>query len=165
MIKVIKNGNVITMDSEREKVEKLDIVIEDDKIKEIVKDYSGEYDYLIDASDRVVMPGLVNSHAHLGMSLFRATNDNLTLNSWLENYIWPIEDKLTDDDVYYATLYTCIEMIKSGTTSCNEMYQNISHDFFHLLFRNIIWNKTLCSTLCSQFSEIPIRSAFLAVLS
>ena len=125
MITLIKNATVITMDDTRdEQYEKLDIVIADDTIKELTNEYKGEYDKLIDATDKVVMPGLINCHTHLGMSVFRATNDSLTLDKWLQEKIWPIEDKLTDDDIYYTTMLSCIEMIKSGTTTSNDMYYN-----------------------------------------
>lgn len=123
MITVIKNGTVITMDQKRKnKYEQLDIVIENDKIKEITKEYKGKYDKIINANNKIVMPGLINAHTHLGMSIFRATNDNLTLQDWLENKIWPIENKMTDKDIYYATLLSCLEMIKTGTTCANDMY-------------------------------------------
>lgn len=125
MITLIKNATVITMDDTRdEQYEKLDIVIADDTIKELTNEYKGEYDKLIDATNKVVMPGLINCHTHLGMSVFRATNDSLTLEKWLQEKIWPIEDKLTDDDIYYTTMLSCIEMIKSGTTMSNDMYYN-----------------------------------------
>lgn len=123
MIKVIKNGLVITMDKNRkEKIEKLDIVIEDDKITEITNEYDGISDEIIDASNKIVMPGLINCHTHLGMSIFRCTNDSLTLMEWLNNKIWPTESKLTDEDIYYTTLLSCVEMIKSGTTTCADHY-------------------------------------------
>lgn len=125
MIKVIKNGTVITMSPEREKIENVDIVIKDNEIINIIDNYNGEYDELIDATDKVVMPGIVNAHTHLGMSYFRATNDNLELQDWLNNKIWPIENKMNEDDVYYGTLLSCVEMIKTGTTTSNDMY------FFH----------------------------------
>lgn len=125
MIKVIKNGTVITMDEKREKkYEKLDIVIDGDTIKEVVANYQGPSDEVIDAEDKIVMPGLINSHTHLGMSIFRATNDNLNLDDWLTKKIWPIENNLTVEDVYYSTLLSCIEMIKTGTTMSNDMYFN-----------------------------------------
>lgn len=125
MISVIKNGLVITMDSKRrEKAEKLDIVIKDDTIIDITDNYTGTYDEIIDASNKIVMPGLVNCHTHLGMSIFRSTNDNLNLNDWLNSKIWPIEDKLTDEDMYYTSLLSCIEMIKTGTVLSNDMYYN-----------------------------------------
>ena len=124
MIKVIKNGIVVTMDPNKEKYEKLDIVVEDDKIIDVLDNYNGKYDMIIDASNKIVMPGLINAHTHLGMSYFRATNDNLTLQKWLNEKIWPIEDKLTDEDVYYSSLLSLIEMIKTGTTCSNDMYYN-----------------------------------------
>ena len=124
MRKVIKNGIVITMDPNREKYEKVDIVIDNDKITDIIDNYIGEYDVLIDANDKIVMPGLINAHTHLGMSYFRASNDNLSLQDWLNNYIWPIEDKMTDEDTYYGTLLSLLEMIKTGTTCSNDMYFN-----------------------------------------
>ena len=99
MIKVIKNGTVITMDEKREKkYENVDIVIEDDTITDIVENYTGKSDLVIDAKGKIVMPGLINSHTHLGMSIFRATNDNLNLNDWLTKKIWPIEKNLTNED-------------------------------------------------------------------
>ena len=124
MIKVIKNGKVISMDSKRDKIENIDIVIRDDKIIDLIKDYNGPYDEVIDATNKIIMPGLINAHTHLGMSMFKATNDSLTLMEWLQNKIWPIEDHMTDEDTYYSVLMALIEMIKTGTTCSNDMYFN-----------------------------------------
>ena len=147
MIKVIKNGIVITMDQERDKkYEKLDIVIQDNKIIDVTSSYNGPYDELIDATDKIVMPGLINAHTHLGMSIFRATNDNLTLNEWLENKIWPIENNMNDNDMYYSTLLSCIEMIKTGTTSCADMYFNWESQLKALEKSKVrcLFSRTLC---------------------
>lgn len=122
MIKVIKNGTVITMSNNRPKYENIDIVIKDNKIENLVSNYDGDYDEIIDASNKIVMPGLINCHTHLGMSIFRATNDNLNLDDWLNNKIWPIENNMTDEDIYYTTLLSCIEMIKTGSVMANDMY-------------------------------------------
>jgi 5-methylthioadenosine/S-adenosylhomocysteine deaminase len=124
MIKVIKNGTVITMDEKRDIYEKIDIVIKDDQIIDLVKDYKGEYEELIDATNKIVMPGLINAHTHIPMSLFRGTNDNLKLQDWLTKKIWPIEDKMTIEDTYYGALLSIVEMIKTGTTCSNDMYFN-----------------------------------------
>ena len=76
MIKVIKNGTVVTIDEKRnKKYEILDIVISDDTITKVTKEYNGPADKIIDATGKIVMPGLVNCHTHLGMSIFRCTND------------------------------------------------------------------------------------------
>lgn len=123
MITLIKNGTVISMDLKRDKqFEIMDVVFSDNKIIYVGADYQGEYDKVIDATGKIVMPGLINCHTHLGMSIFRATNDDLTLDSWLNDKIWPIEDKLTDDDLYYTTLLSMVEMIKTGSTCFNDMY-------------------------------------------
>ena len=123
MITLIKNGTVISMDLKRDKqFEIMDVVFSDNKIIYVGADYQGEYDKVIDATGKIVMPGLINCHTHLGMSIFRTTNDDLTLDSWLNNKIWPIEDKLTDDDLYYTTLLSMVEMIKTGSTCFNDMY-------------------------------------------
>ena len=80
MRKVIKGGCVITMNEKKEKqYEYLDIVIDDDTITNLVNNYDDEADLIIDATNKIVMPGLINCHTHLGMSIFRATNDNLEL--------------------------------------------------------------------------------------
>ena len=123
MVRVIRNGIVISMDLKREKqYEIMDVVIEDDKIIFVGSNYDGDYDDEIDASGKIVMPGLINCHTHLGMSVFRATNDDYTLDNWLKDKIWPIEDKMTDEDIYYTTMLSLIEMIKTGTTCFNDMY-------------------------------------------
>lgn len=121
MIKLIKNGTVITMNNEK-LIDNLDIVIDNDSIIKIEKNYDGEYDEIIDAKNMVVMPGLINTHMHLGMSIFRNTNDGLDLMHWLNDKIFPIEDAMNDNDMYYSTLLTCIEMIKTGTTCGADMY-------------------------------------------
>ena len=122
MIKVIKNGTVLTMSSNREDFENVDIVINGNKIVALQENYDGVCDELIDATNKIVLPGLINAHTHLGMSYFRATNDNLSLQDRLNKRIWPIEDKMDEDDIYYGTLLSIIEMIRTGTTCSSDMY-------------------------------------------
>lgn len=120
---LIKNANLISMDDKRPQIEEgMDILIEDTKIKRIDKDIKEDVEKLIDATDKIVMPGLINTHAHIPMSIFRETVDGYITQDWLEQKIWPMEDKLTNKDVYYASLLSCIEMIKTGTTTINDMY-------------------------------------------
>ena len=70
----------------------------------------------------LIMPGLVNTHTHAAMACFRGLVDDLPLIKWLQEYIFPVEAKLTGDMVYQATLLSLAEMIKSGTTSFCDMY-------------------------------------------
>ena len=120
---LIKNCNLISMSEHREKYEKnIDLLIEDNKIKKIEKNIDEEADKIINASGKVVMPGLINTHSHISMSIFRETVDGLKTQDWLTQKIWPIEDQLTDEDIFYATMLSCIEMIETGCTCINDMY-------------------------------------------
>ena len=121
---LIKNCNLISMDNKREKFEKnMDIYISNGKIAKIGKDIKeASCTKVIDAKNKICMPGLINTHAHLSMSIFRETLDGYTLQDWLNKKIWPMEDKLTREDIYYASLLSCIEMIKTGTTLANDQY-------------------------------------------
>ncbi|MBQ8682074.1 MAG: amidohydrolase [Bacilli bacterium] len=121
---IIKSGKVISMQVGKEIIKEEDIVFEDDKIIYIGSNYEGKVDKEIDAKNKIVIPGLINCHTHLGMSIFRATNDNYSLDKWLNEFIWPIENNMTDEDIYYTTLLSCVEMIKTGTTCFNDMYFN-----------------------------------------
>ena len=80
-----------------------------------------------------LMPGLINTHTHLAMSIFRGYKDDRKLMDWLENAIFPVEDKLEPDDIYWNSYLSCIEMIKSGTTTCNDMYFGMILSRPHLL--------------------------------
>lgn len=120
---LIKNANLISMSEKREKFESnIDILIKDNKIVKIARNIQEEAQKVIDATGKIVMPGLINTHSHIGMSIFRETLEGYTTQDWLQQKIWPMEEKLTASAVYYATLLSCIEMIKTGTTTINDMY-------------------------------------------
>ena len=120
---LIKNCNLISMSENREKYEpNMDILIEDNKIKRIEKNINEDCEKVINASEKVVMPGLINTHSHISMSIFRETVDGLKTQDWLTQKIWPMEDQLTNEDIYYATMLSCIEMIETGCTCINDMY-------------------------------------------
>ena len=70
----------------------------------------------------LIMPGLVNVHTHAAMACFRGLADDLPLMQWLQEYIFPVEAKLTPEIIYHSTLLSLCEMIKSGTTSFCDMY-------------------------------------------
>lgn len=120
---LIKNCNLISMSENREKYEKnIDILIEDKNILKIEKNIDEKVDKIIDATNKIIMPGLINTHSHISMSIFRETVDGYKTQDWLKEKIWPMEDKLKEEDIYWATLLSCVEMIKTGTTTVNDMY-------------------------------------------
>ena len=109
--KVIQNGK------------KESLLIENDKIAEISsKIDSIAIDKVIDGTNKILMPGLINTHTHISMNLFRGLADDLELDTWLNNHIWPMESKLNGEYCYTGALLAEIEMIKSGTTTFNDMY-------------------------------------------
>ena len=123
---LIKNGTILTM-SEKGIIRQGAVVIEDDKIVDIGKTEDLERKYgrgyeKIDASGKVVMPGLINTHQHAAMSLLRGYADDLPLQEWLENRIWPIEKCMTSHHIYVGALLTAVESIIGGTTTVNTMY-------------------------------------------
>ena len=88
----------------------------------IRKEHKGEADLVIDGNGAIALPGIVNTHTHAAMSLLRGYADDMVLQDWLSQKIWPLEAHLTPRDVYWGTKLACLEMIKSGTVAFNDMY-------------------------------------------
>lgn len=123
MKKLITNALVLDMVGDAPSIKKCDILIDGNKIAKIAENIEEEnIDEKINAKNMVVMPGLVNTHTHVAMSIFRGYKDDRKLMDWLENAIFPVEDKLEPDDIYWNSYLSCLEMIKSGTTTFNDMY-------------------------------------------
>jgi len=119
---LIKDGYIITMDAQRRILERGSVAIEGDKITAVGKDVQERADTVIDARGKAVLPGLINAHTHLSMTLLRGVADDMPLMEWLETKIWPIEKNLTAQDSYLGALLGCLEMIKSGTTCFADQY-------------------------------------------
>lgn len=118
---LLKNATIIPMTKD-EYFFQGDILIEDEKISYIGPNYDGAYDDIKDASSFIALPGFVNSHTHLSMTLMRNYKDSQeNLQAWLSE-IFPIEDKLNEDDIYYGSLNGIAELIKGGTTTFADMY-------------------------------------------
>lgn len=118
---LIKNASFVLTQS-KGILKDLDIFIEDDQITEIGKNLKQTAEFVVDGRNKLLMSGLINSHTHLSMTLFRGVADDLPLMDWLKNHIWPMEQHLTAKDVYHGALLGCLEMIRSGTTCFGDMY-------------------------------------------
>ena len=88
----------------------------------IRREYKGEADLIIDGNGAIALPGLTNTHTHAAMSLLRGYADDMILQDWLSQKIWPLEAHLTPADVYWGTRLACLEMIRTGTVAFNDMY-------------------------------------------
>lgn len=103
----------------------VDVLIEGNQIKRVMKNEECSFDKMIDATGKAIIPGFVNAHTHAAMTLFRGFGDDMALMPWLEQKIWPNEAKMTDEDVYWGAKLACLEMIKTGTTTFYDMYQRL----------------------------------------
>ena len=124
---LITGGTVVTMDENHRVIENGAVAIRGDKIvavgtkPEVARRYRGAR--VIDATGKVIIPGLINTHTHVPMSLFRGISDDLDLNDWLTKYIFPAEAKNVDEAFVRAgTRLGLAEMIRGGTTTYCDMY-------------------------------------------
>ncbi|MDF9407346.1 MAG: 5-methylthioadenosine/S-adenosylhomocysteine deaminase [Pelotomaculum sp. PtaB.Bin013] len=123
---LIQGVSVLTMEGSEDIIENGDILIKGDRIAAL-----GPYGSVsteeqakrvIDGSGKIAMPGFVNCHTHAAMTMLRSYADDMPLMEWLSEKIWPVEDKLEPEDIYWGTMLCCLEMIKSGTTTFADMY-------------------------------------------
>ncbi|MBE6498492.1 MAG: N-ethylammeline chlorohydrolase [Methanobrevibacter sp.] len=118
---LIKNALILNPNNFEEK--RQSVLIKDDLISEIADEIDeSNADKIIDASGKILLPGFVNTHTHLSMTLFRGLADDLSLDSWLNDHIWPMEANLNGDYCYIGALLGAVELIKSGTTTFSDMY-------------------------------------------
>jgi 5-methylthioadenosine/S-adenosylhomocysteine deaminase len=121
---LIDGCTVLPMDSKRV-IKNGALAIRDEKIVFVGKSSNAsgiKAETLIDGHGKVALPGLVNCHTHVPMTLFRGLAEDQPLERWLKEKIWPLEAKLKPDDIYAGALLGCFEMIKSGTTCFADMY-------------------------------------------
>jgi len=121
---LIKNGTILTMDTQNAIIKEGVLAIKGDTISYIGVAEGKEFRArkIIDAKGGLILPGLINGHTHAAMTLFRGLADDLPLMEWLNNYIFPAESRMDADFVYSGTLLACAEMIMSGTTTFCDMY-------------------------------------------
>ena len=118
---LIKNAFILNSDNSESK--KQSLLIKNDLIAEISDEIDeSNVDKIIDAKGKILLPGFINTHTHLSMTLFRGLADDLSLDSWLNDHIWPMEANLNGDYCYIGALLGAVELIKSGTTTFSDMY-------------------------------------------
>jgi 5-methylthioadenosine/S-adenosylhomocysteine deaminase len=124
---LVRGGTIVTMDATRRVIEDGAIAIKGGRIVAVGSRLDIERRYTaresLDAMGKVLIPGLINGHTHVPMTLFRGLADDLDLNEWLTKYIFPAEAKnVTEDFVRAGTQLGLAEMIRGGTTTYCDMY-------------------------------------------
>jgi 5-methylthioadenosine/S-adenosylhomocysteine deaminase len=120
MITVVRNAWIVTQNASRDIV-KGDIVIDGDVIKQVGGVFNGTGDKEIDASGDIVIPGLINTHAHVAMSVMKGVVDDLLFPDFL-NKVFKIDSDRTDRDLDIGTKIGCMEMMRGGTTTFVDLY-------------------------------------------
>jgi 5-methylthioadenosine/S-adenosylhomocysteine deaminase len=117
----VTGGRVLRPDH---RVERADVLVDVDAgtILEVGPNRSRAADETLDASGGLVIPGLVNAHCHAAMTLLRGYADDLPLDKWLREAVWPVEAELEPEDVRAGTDLACLELIRSGVTAFADMY-------------------------------------------
>ena len=124
---IIKGGTIVTMDGSHRVIERGAIAVKNGRIVEVGNTAEIDRKYaareVVNAAGKVVIPGLINGHTHVPMTLFRGIADDLDLQEWLTKYIFPAEAKnVTEDFVRVGARLGLAEMIRSGTTTYCDMY-------------------------------------------
>lgn len=125
--KIIVNAMILTMDQDYSFWECGSILIKNDRILALGDISISREDFpdaeIIDGTGKLVMPGLVNTHTHVPMTIFRGYADDLPLHEWLYEYIFPVESEFINaESVTLGTTLAMAEMLRSGTTTFNDMY-------------------------------------------
>jgi len=119
---VLHPSIIVTMDSERRILRDHFIGIENGEIRYIGKEKPVETEEIVELPHRMIVPGFIDAHTHVAMTILRGLKDDADLMEWLQKYILPMEMRLKPNDVYYGALYGITEMIRSGITAFLDMY-------------------------------------------
>lgn len=112
---------IITQDEHRRVLRRSSVLVKDGLIADIASGLSGG-DIIINGEGKVLMPALINTHTHISMSLLRGYAEDLPLDRWLKEKVWPLERKLTERLCYIGALLGCLEMVRTGTACLVDMY-------------------------------------------
>lgn len=150
---LIKNAWIV----DSEKNFKGDVLIEGKIIKKVAKKIevkTEEIDKIIDGTDTILMPGIVDTHTHIAMTLFRGIADDLPLDKWLKKHIWPREKKFANEEfVEDGTKLGLVELIQGGVTCFLDMY------FFEEIIGEIAEEFGIRAVLGEAVADFPTPSA------
>ena len=121
---LLNDFTIVTMNRNREVLEHAHLIVENGQIQEVAAGpATGDFAEVIDGGGRqVLMPGLVNTHCHAPMTLMRGYGGGHDLQTWLNDYIFPVEAKLTPAAIRAGTELAAAEMIANGITTFADMY-------------------------------------------
>lgn len=124
---LLKNFDILTDFASNSSLKNSSLLVKDGRIAEIRGEDDGFREEVsnadvIDGNGKLLMPGLVDTHSHLGMTIFRGFAEDLPLREWLEDWIWPAEELLTEEEVYWGAKLGIAELIRSGVTCFADMY-------------------------------------------
>ncbi len=125
------SATIVTLNEQNEVFENGYIIVEDHTIIEVQHgDFfkHDQVDEVVDLKGKWLLPGLVNTHTHIVMSLLRGIGDDMLLQPWLETRIWPLERQFTPELAVASTELGLLEMVKSGTTTFSDMFNPIGID-------------------------------------
>ncbi|MBI4823221.1 MAG: amidohydrolase family protein [Nitrospirae bacterium] len=140
---LIKDGGVVVSGSK---------IVEVGSFKELSKNYKPKK--IIGGKGKAVLPGLINTHTHAAMVLMRGMADDISLKEWLERHIWPSEQKwLSPSFISDAVSLACLEMLKAGITTYNDMY------FYEHVSANTAKKMGMRAVLGSGILDFPTKTA------
>ncbi|MFQ5871354.1 MAG: amidohydrolase [Candidatus Geothermarchaeales archaeon] len=130
----LRHATVVTMDQRRRVIENGAVATEDDRIVAVGKTDDLDRDFMgsenvIEASDMVVLPGLIDAHVHLAQAMIRGCADDVPLIAWLRERVWPLQGNYTAEDGRLSAMLCMLEMIKSGTTTFLESMVHTRYGF------------------------------------
>ena len=120
----IKNGTLLIDEGDSITLKKADLYVRDGRISFVPFEEGAAFEVL-DAADKLVMPGLINMHTHAYMTLMRNYADDVDFGEWLFNRVMPVEDRLPGEAAYWASLLAFTEMIRTGTTCFTDMHMYV----------------------------------------
>lgn len=119
---VLRGGTLLTLDSQARVRSGWDLLVEDGRIRELAPDLEIPPDIeMIEVSNSVVLPGLIQGHLHLGQTLFRGLAEGRRLLAWLRERIWPLEAAHDEESAYWSAMLGAAECLLSGTTAIQDI--------------------------------------------